>query len=83
MNATETDCDVPCAGDSTEMCGAPSRINLYQSGATPPLPPTMVDVSLSGVWNLLGCYKYAFYMPCFSGNGSVTVLCTETATRIP
>lgn len=63
MNATDSDCNVPCAGDNTEMCGGSERLNLYWSGAGPPPPPTMVDTSSTGAWNLLGCYKYAF-MPC-------------------
>ncbi len=65
MNATESDCDVPCAGDNSEMCGAPLRLNLYWSGAPLPPPPTLVETSYTGPWNLLGCYKYA-YVPCLS-----------------
>jgi iron transport multicopper oxidase len=60
MNATETDCDTPCAGDPTELCGSNLRLNLYwNSGATPNPPPTMVKSSSDGLWDLLGCYKYA------------------------
>ena len=75
MNATETDCDVPCAGDSSEMCGAPLRLNLYQNiTATPPPPPTMVQSSSAGPWDLLGCYKYA-NVPCLFVRHGVDILC--------
>ncbi|KAH9059872.1 WSC domain-containing protein [Lactarius vividus] len=57
INATESDCDIPCAGDPTEMCGAPLRLNLYWSGAPLPPPPTLVPTSSTGPWNYLGCYN--------------------------
>ncbi|KAH9059871.1 WSC domain-containing protein [Lactarius vividus] len=57
MNATVSDCDIPCAGDPTEMCGAPLRLNLYWSGAPLPPPPTLVPTSSTGPWNYLGCYN--------------------------
>ncbi|KAH9059870.1 WSC domain-containing protein [Lactarius vividus] len=57
MNATVSDCDVPCAGNLAEMCGAPLRLNLYWSGAPLPPPPTLVPTSSTGPWNYLGCYN--------------------------
>lgn len=57
MNATDSDCNVPCSGNSSEMCGGSLFLNLYWSGAPPPPPATMVQTSPSGLWNLLGCYN--------------------------
>lgn len=83
MNATETDCGTPCAGDSTEMCGSSLRLNLYwNSSATPQPPPTMVNGSSDGLWNLMGCYKYAIIaFSSFFRNGFVT-FCVFEVTRI-
>lgn len=59
IDAPPTDCDMPCSGDPTQMCGAPLRQNLYWSNV--PIPPgygpTLVDISVSGPWNLLACYN--------------------------
>ncbi|KAL8818955.1 MAG: hypothetical protein Q9223_002519 [Gallowayella weberi] len=33
-SVTETKCNMACGGNSTEYCGGPSRINMYQKGAT-------------------------------------------------
>jgi len=58
MNATETDCNMPCAGDPTEMCGSDRRLNLFwNSTSTPSPPPTMVQSSSTGLWDLRGCYN--------------------------
>lgn len=57
MNATDADCNTPCTGNSSEMCGGPLFLNLYTSGAPPLPPPTMVQNSSSGQWNLMGCYN--------------------------
>ena len=55
-NATATDCDMPCAANANEPCGAGDRINLFWNGTTPPLAPT-VKPSV-GSWVSLGCYTY-------------------------
>ncbi|KAI9436605.1 WSC domain-containing protein [Lactarius indigo] len=57
MNATDSDCDIPCVGDPTEMCGGGLRLDLYWSGAPPWPPPVMVPTSSSGPWDLLGCFN--------------------------
>ncbi|KAF8341317.1 uncharacterized protein EI90DRAFT_1719489 [Cantharellus anzutake] len=43
--APASDCSMPCAGDSTQTCGAGYRIAIYTY--TQPLPPG---------WSSLGCY---------------------------
>jgi hypothetical protein len=63
QNATETDCNTPCAGDSTEMCGAinPPRINLYYNTVAPAPPaPSISQTDNTGSWDYIGCYKYAY-----------------------
>ena len=59
-NATATDCDMPCAGNVNEPCGAGNRLNLFWNGTTPPAPPTIIPSV--GSWLSLGCYTYVqFY----------------------
>lgn len=41
----ESDCNMPCAGDKSETCGARARMYLYKYV----IPPT-------GSWLFLGCY---------------------------
>jgi hypothetical protein len=47
--APETDCNMPCSGNSSEICGGSQRLNLYEAkilestqpcGWTPPPPPS-------------------------------------------
>ncbi|KAI9436607.1 hypothetical protein H4582DRAFT_401431 [Lactarius indigo] len=57
INVADSDCNIPCAGDSTETCGGTLRINLYWSGAPLPPPPILVPTSSSGEWILGGCYN--------------------------
>ncbi|KAI0052846.1 copper radical oxidase [Auriscalpium vulgare] len=54
-NATASDCNSPCTGNSKEDCGAGGRLNLYWSGKQPP-PPPITDPS-NGLWVSLGCYN--------------------------
>lgn len=56
-NTTASDCNMPCSGDSAEICGAGNRLSVYWSGVTPPPPPSTVPSV--GQWVSLGCYKYA------------------------
>ncbi|KAL2060445.1 hypothetical protein VTL71DRAFT_9476 [Oculimacula yallundae] len=44
FNYALTDCNVPCAGNSTQICGGPNKLNIYQYAV---LEPT---------WVTLGCY---------------------------
>ncbi|KAH9979503.1 copper radical oxidase [Lactifluus volemus] len=50
--ASLTDCNFPCPGNAAEVCGAGNRLNLYWSGATPP-----VIAQSYGLWVSLGCYS--------------------------
>lgn len=53
-NAPATDCNMPCAGNAAEVCGAGLRLNLFWSGQTPPAPPSIP--ATIGNWTSLGCY---------------------------
>ncbi|KAK7017651.1 galactose oxidase [Favolaschia claudopus] len=53
--AADTDCDLACTGSPAELCGGAGRLNLFNSGAAPPPPPT-IPASI-GKWVSLGCYS--------------------------
>ncbi|KAE8451985.1 hypothetical protein EG329_002150 [Mollisiaceae sp. DMI_Dod_QoI] len=48
----ESQCNVPCTGNSSETCGANNRLNIYQD----PTFPT-VDDSILSDYKPLGCYS--------------------------
>ncbi|SJL08884.1 related to glyoxal oxidase precursor [Armillaria ostoyae] len=54
-NATATDCNMACTGNTLQLCGGPNRMNVFWSGATPPAPPAIVPSV--GDWTSLGCYS--------------------------
>lgn len=47
-----TTCNMPCAGDKTELCGGPNRLTLYKNSA---VTTTSVNPTI-GVANFQGCY---------------------------
>ncbi|KAF2088050.1 copper radical oxidase [Saccharata proteae CBS 121410] len=52
----ETDCNVPCSGDSTESCGAGNRMSIFSTGPLQIfLPPAAQSTSLPGSWKYQGC----------------------------
>jgi hypothetical protein len=55
-NASLSDCNMPCKGNSSETCGAGNRLNVFWSGAAP--PPSPVTLASTGNWTSMGCYKY-------------------------
>ncbi|KAH0543417.1 hypothetical protein FGG08_002275 [Glutinoglossum americanum] len=67
-------CSMPCNGNSSEYCGGPNRLDMYQFNKTAPV----------SAWSLLGCYTDSvgartlgtpMYLP--GGGASMTVeLCT-------
>ncbi|KJA19113.1 hypothetical protein HYPSUDRAFT_144137 [Hypholoma sublateritium FD-334 SS-4] len=51
-----TDCDMACSGNSTELCGGPVRINIFQNLNTP-LPVIVQNVTAGkGLWTYQGCF---------------------------
>lgn len=52
----ETDCNMPCSGDNTEMCGAGNRVSLYSKGDFTIWPvPVVKKSNLPGSWQYKGC----------------------------
>ncbi|KAM6513609.1 hypothetical protein FALCPG4_015994 [Fusarium falciforme] len=52
----ETDCNMPCSGDSTQMCGAGNRLSIYSEGDFPIWPvPVAKETDLPGLWEYKGC----------------------------
>lgn len=63
-------CDMPCNGNSTELCGGPNRLNVYERDGSSALPssssaapvPTSTAATTSAAasapasWQALGCY---------------------------
>ncbi|KAJ3556376.1 hypothetical protein NM688_g2060 [Phlebia brevispora] len=54
-NTSLSDCNEPCVGNSSEICGAGSRLSVYWNGLPPPPPPATVPSV--GQWESLGCYN--------------------------
>ncbi|PIL32445.1 hypothetical protein GSI_05147 [Ganoderma sinense ZZ0214-1] len=69
-NATLSDCNSPCTGDASEICGAGNRLSVYWNGVQPPPPPTVVPSV--GLWESLGCY-----------NDSVNARALPTGVNVP
>ncbi|KAF8855141.1 hypothetical protein BDZ45DRAFT_676433 [Acephala macrosclerotiorum] len=59
LRATETDCNKPCGGNATEICGKANRLSTYQNTIyyPPPAAPVHVQTSAGFVWQ--GCYTEA------------------------
>jgi hypothetical protein len=51
--ATESQCNMACKGDSTQKCGAGSRLSVVSDDSW---KQTFFATQNSGPWNLLGCY---------------------------
>jgi hypothetical protein len=47
-------CNMACAGNSTEICGGPNGINIYQNSDSQSSGPTTLQTY--GTWITLGCY---------------------------
>ncbi|KAH7166532.1 glyoxal oxidase N-terminus-domain-containing protein [Dactylonectria macrodidyma] len=53
---TESDCNMPCSGDSSQMCGAGNRLSLYSDGDFTIWPiPVAKEDDLPGEWEYKGC----------------------------
>ncbi|KAF5353807.1 hypothetical protein D9758_010585 [Tetrapyrgos nigripes] len=57
-NASATDCNMACAGNSTEACGGPNRVSVYSTTKNiTSLPiPVVQNTSLPGNWSYAGCF---------------------------
>ncbi|KAJ7129287.1 WSC domain-containing protein [Mycena epipterygia] len=47
---SQGNCDLPCTGNATELCGAANFIDIYWNGALPIVPQTV------GTWQYKGCF---------------------------
>ena len=53
-----SDCNMACAGNSAEMCGAGNRLSVYNTGnLTVYQPPAAQKTNLPGSWVYQGCYS--------------------------
>lgn len=76
----DTDCNMVCSGDSTEICGAGDRLTVFSSGTSPGTNPG------PNGWASLACYsdstsartlRYSESVP--AGSSGMTVAqCTAT-----
>lgn len=64
-NATDdSECNLPCSGDDTLLCGGSSRIMVFTDGTPGPkiptlaLIPTVGDGYANALWQYVGCYRY-------------------------
>lgn len=53
-NATSSDCNMPCKGDSTQTCGAGNRISVVVDSA---YSQTFFARQSYNNWSLMGCYS--------------------------
>jgi WSC domain len=52
----DTDCSMPCSGNSKEFCGAGNRMSIYSKGTLQIYqPPAVQTTSLPGSWQYQGC----------------------------
>lgn len=54
MRQDDGDCNMACNGDSSETCGGPNRLTVYQYNGTAPLGP-VENPGFEG-WMSIGCY---------------------------
>ncbi|MCJ1408115.1 hypothetical protein MMC19_002188, partial [Ptychographa xylographoides] len=73
--STANGCNMPCAGNSSEWCGGPNRLNLYTLNPnatiitpTPtPTPGAPITVGNFKAWSYMGCYTEATNTRALSG----------------
>lgn len=53
LTAPDSDCSMPCAGNSSQVCGNGNRLSVYTSGVADSAPST--NPGPVG-WNFLACY---------------------------
>ncbi|KAF8736996.1 hypothetical protein AX14_013631 [Amanita brunnescens Koide BX004] len=59
VTAAEADCNMGCAGKTTEACGGPNRVSVYTSSepiTALPVPVTQ-KTGLPGQWSYAGCLQ--------------------------
>ena len=87
--AAAGDCNMPCAGDSSQTCGGPGRLSLFHSAAKAAAAKGPFTNSGPGDWRSAGCYtdgvggRTLTYNPGTpGGTAALTVaLCTSTCEQ--
>ncbi|KAF9481338.1 WSC-domain-containing protein [Pholiota conissans] len=51
----DSDCDMACSGNATELCGGPVRLNVFQSNQPPPVIVQSIHAG-QGLWTYEGCF---------------------------
>ncbi|KAL8933990.1 MAG: hypothetical protein Q9211_005469, partial [Gyalolechia sp. 1 TL-2023] len=74
--ASDSKCNVPCAGNSTEICGAQSYLSVWNATERVTIPPTMVKQV--GYYPLKGCYNSTV-----SATKPTSPLLNSTSTSLP
>lgn len=58
LAASDSQCNMKCGGDSSEICGAGNRMSVYATGNFSTYSkPTVQNSSLPGNWQYQGCLK--------------------------
>ena len=58
LASSNSDCNMACGGNASEMCGAGNRLSVYSNGTVTTYSPAAVQTSgLPGSWTYDGCYK--------------------------
>ncbi|KAF2021810.1 copper radical oxidase [Aaosphaeria arxii CBS 175.79] len=53
---SEADCNMGCAGDASEKCGAGNRMSVYSNDSLTVYPvPSVQKTNLTGSWSYVGC----------------------------
>ena len=53
---SQSACNQACTGDSTEVCGGPNALQLYNFTGANPLGASVIPAA--GGWTSQGCYRY-------------------------
>lgn len=85
--APESDCNMPCAGNAGEKCGAGNRLSLYSNGATmiDAIAPTLKTTGLPAGWSFQGCLSdktqktlpYLIHLPTNNTNEGCMAQCQK------
>jgi len=86
--STATDCNMPCAGNATELCGGASRLNIFKSTTAKPVASGPVTNPGPPGWPFLGCYTDSTAARTLTVNGLVAgaaplsiALCTQACQK--
>lgn len=52
VQALDAECNVPCSGDATQICGAGDRLSVYSNGA----PPSTIPATIGDDWAYTSCF---------------------------